>query len=63
MKLMVDGTWRGEVLPTPEFDAQRMIHAGHFRGRITSYGSSKFPGEAGRYHLYVSQACPFSHRR
>jgi putative glutathione S-transferase len=62
MKLMVDGTWRGEVPPTPELDAQRMIHAGRFRDRITSDGSSEFPAEAGRYHLYVSPACPFSHR-
>jgi len=62
MKLMVDGTWRGEVEPTPELDAQRMIHAGRFRDRITSDGSSKFPAGAGRYHLYVSPACPFSHR-
>jgi glutathionyl-hydroquinone reductase len=61
MKLMVDGTWRGEVEPTPEL-AQRMIHAGRFRDRITTDGSSKFPAEAGRYHLYVSPACPFSHR-
>jgi glutathionyl-hydroquinone reductase len=62
MKLMVDGTWSGEVAPKPEFDAQQMIHAGRFRDCITSDGSSKFPGEAGRYHLYVSPACPFSHR-
>src|SRR6185437_13691264 len=62
MKLMVDGTWRGEVAPTPELDAQRMIHAGRFRDRVASDGSSKFPAEAARYHLYVSPACPFSHR-
>ena len=62
MKLMVDGTWRGEVPPTPELGAQRMIHAGRFRDRIASDGSSEFPAEAGRYHLYVSPACPFSHR-
>jgi putative glutathione S-transferase len=62
MKLMVDGTWRGEVPPTPELGAQRMIHAGRFRDRINSDGSSEFPAEAGRYHLYISPACPFSHR-
>ena len=62
MKLMVNGTWRGEVPPTPELDAQQMIHAGRFRDRITADGSSKYPAEAGRYHLYVSPACPFSHR-
>jgi len=25
-------------------------------------GSSGFPAEAGRYHLYVSYACPWAHR-
>jgi len=39
-----------------------MIHVGSFRDRITSDGSSGFPAEPGRYHLYVSHACPFSHR-
>lgn len=62
MKLMINGTWRGEVTPTPELDAERMIHAGRFRDRVTTDGSSEFPAAAGRYHLYVSPACPFSHR-
>lgn len=62
MKLMIEGTWRGDVDPTPELDAQRLIHAGRFRDRITADGSSGFIAEGGRYHLYVSPACPFSHR-
>lgn len=62
MKLMIEGIWRGDVDPTPELDAQRMIHAGRFRDRITADGSSGFRAEGGRYHLYVSPACPFSHR-
>jgi glutathionyl-hydroquinone reductase len=33
-----------------------------FRGRITADGSSCFPAEPGRYHLYVSLACPWAHR-
>jgi putative glutathione S-transferase len=33
-----------------------------FQGRITSGGSSGFPAQAGRYHLYVSLACPWAHR-
>jgi glutathionyl-hydroquinone reductase len=62
MKLTIDGVWRGDVEPGPELDAQRMIHAGTFRDRITADGSSGFPAERNRYHLYVSYACPFSHR-
>jgi glutathionyl-hydroquinone reductase len=33
-----------------------------FRNRITADGSSGFKAEAGRYHLYVSLACPWAHR-
>ncbi|HET7231737.1 MAG TPA: glutathione S-transferase family protein [Longimicrobium sp.] len=32
------------------------------RSRITADGSSGFPAEAGRYHLFVSLACPWAHR-
>lgn len=32
------------------------------RNRITADGSSGFAAEAGRYHLYVSLACPWAHR-
>jgi putative glutathione S-transferase len=33
-----------------------------FRERITADGSSGYRAEAGRYHLYVSLACPWAHR-
>ncbi|WAR08497.1 YQJG-like protein [Mya arenaria] len=33
-----------------------------FRNWITADGSSGFPAESGRYHLYVSLACPWAHR-
>ncbi|MBD2162803.1 glutathione S-transferase family protein [Calothrix membranacea FACHB-236] len=33
-----------------------------FRDRVTADGSSGFKTEAGRYHLYVSLACPWAHR-
>jgi putative glutathione S-transferase len=36
--------------------------ADSFRGWVTADGSSGFPAEAGRYHLYVSWACPWAHR-
>src|SRR5579862_6307572 len=32
------------------------------RDRLTADGSSGFPAAAGRYHLYVSLACPWAHR-
>ena len=33
-----------------------------FRSWVTTDGSSDFIAEAGRYHLYVSLACPWAHR-
>jgi putative glutathione S-transferase len=33
-----------------------------FRDWVTADGRSGFPAEAGRYHLYVSLACPWAHR-
>src|SRR6195952_1002143 len=33
-----------------------------FRNRITADGSSGYRAEPGRYHLYVSRACPWAHR-
>lgn len=33
-----------------------------FQGRITADGSSGYRAEPGRYHLYVSLACPWAHR-
>lgn len=41
-----------------EFDRQEDA----FRHWVTSDGSSGFPAEDGRYHLYVSLACPWAHR-
>jgi putative glutathione S-transferase len=33
-----------------------------FQGRITADGSSGYRAEPGRYHLYISWACPWAHR-
>ena len=33
-----------------------------FRRWVSADGSSEFPAEPGRYHLYVSLACPWAHR-
>ncbi|MGH7230313.1 MAG: glutathione S-transferase family protein [Nitrospiraceae bacterium] len=33
-----------------------------FRGWVTADGSSGYPAARGRYHLYVSWACPWAHR-
>jgi len=33
-----------------------------FRGWVSADGSTEYPLEAGRYHLFVSWACPWAHR-
>jgi putative glutathione S-transferase len=33
-----------------------------FRGLVSADAGAEFPAAAGRYHLYVSLACPWSHR-
>jgi putative glutathione S-transferase len=33
-----------------------------FRDWVSADGSTAYPAEAGRYHLYVSWACPWAHR-
>lgn len=36
--------------------------AAQFRNFISSKANAQFPPEKGRYHLYVSYACPWAHR-
>jgi putative glutathione S-transferase len=63
MAMLVDGQWRDEDPPTEIGKAgnfQRVDSV--FRDRITADGSSGFPAEAGRYHLYVAYTCPWAHR-
>ncbi|HEV2150309.1 MAG TPA: glutathione S-transferase family protein [Longimicrobiaceae bacterium] len=43
-------------------DGRFVRQAYTIRDRITADGSSGFPAEPGRYHLYVSLACPWAHR-
>jgi len=41
-----------------EFKRQQSV----FRDFISSKPDAEFPAEKGRYHLYVSYACPWAHR-
>ena len=68
MGLMVDGRWVDEWYDTKSSNGKFVrSHAG-FRNWITADGSAGptgtdgFEAEAGRYHLYVSLACPWAHR-
>ena len=48
----------GEVVADGRFVRQASV----FRRWVSADGSSGLPAEAGRYHLYVCLACPWSHR-
>jgi putative glutathione S-transferase len=43
-------------------DGRFVRQQSRFRDRVTADGSSGFRAEPGRYHLYVSRACPWAHR-
>ena len=68
MGLLVDGEWTDRWYDTRST-------GGHFRRQTTAFrnwitpdgtpgptGTGGFAAEAGRYHLYVSLACPWAHR-
>ena len=62
MGMLVDGKWVQDG-PDPRYRQGAFVRADtQFRDWITADGSSEHPAEAGRYHLYVSNACPWAHR-
>ena len=62
MGLLVDGVWKDAWYDTKESRGRFVRSEAQFRHRVTADGSSGFPAEAGRYHLYVSLACPWASR-
>ncbi|MDH5632455.1 MAG: glutathione S-transferase family protein [Gammaproteobacteria bacterium] len=61
MGLLIDGTWHNTWYE-PDEDGKFVRPQTRFRNRVSADGSSGFKAEAGRYHLYVSLACPWAHR-
>jgi len=59
MGLLVDGQWHDQWYDTSKSDGRFVRAESQFRCAI---GGPEFPAEAGRYHLYVSLACPWAHR-
>lgn len=60
MGLMIDGNWERESRDRADGKGEFNRPAAVFRDRIEPGG--RFAPEAGRYHLYVSLACPWAHR-
>ncbi len=68
MGLLVDGEWHDQWYDTKSSGGKFERSAAKFRNWVTSDGSAGpsgdggFKAESGRYHLYVSYACPWAHR-
>lgn len=68
MGLLVDGVWQDQWYDTKKSGGKFVRTNASFRNWVTADGSAGpsgeagFKAEAGRYHLYVSYACPWAHR-
>ncbi len=68
MGLLIDGVWHDQWYDTSSTEGRFVRQASQFRnwvtpdGRPGPTGNGGFKAESGRYHLYVSYACPWAHR-
>ena len=68
MGLLQEGQWVDQWYDTKSSGGRFIRKTPHFRNWITADGSAGpsgiagFKAEAGRYHLYISHACPWAHR-
>ena len=68
MGVLVDGKWHDQWYDTDKTGRKFEREAARFRSWVTQDGSAGpageagFAAESGRYHLYVSMACPWAHR-
>lgn len=61
MGLLVDGKWHDQWYDTKSSNGEFVRQDAQFRNTIGA-SDSPYPAEAGRYHLFVSLACPWAHR-
>lgn len=68
MGLLVEGRWRDRWYDTANTGGKFEREASRYRNWVTADGAAGVSGEggfraeSGRYHLYVSMACPWAHR-
>lgn len=68
MGMLIEGVWHDVWYDTKETRGHFKRQESRFRNYVTADGSagptgeSGFAAESGRYHLYVSLACPWAHR-
>lgn len=62
MGLIVNGKWVDKWYPTEETKGEFIRQESRFRNLISTEEDAIYKPEKGRYHLYVSLACPWAHR-
>jgi len=62
MGLLIDGKWSDQWYDTESTGGRFMRAKSTYRNWVRADGSTPHRAEAGRYHLYVSLACPWAHR-
>lgn len=62
MGKLIEGKWFDIGYDTKSNGGRFVREDAGFRGWIKNTSSTQFPAESGRYHLYVSYACPWAHR-
>jgi putative glutathione S-transferase len=66
--LLIDGVWHDQWYDTGKTEGRFVRSESQFRNWITPDGApgptgkAGFAAEPGRYHLYISRACPWAHR-
>jgi putative glutathione S-transferase len=62
MNMLVDGEWVTDAYQETDDSGEFQRQETMFRSRVEDDPDARFQPEAGRYHLYVSYACPWAHR-
>ena len=62
MGYLLDGVWKDGWYDTRRTAGEFVRPLARFRNRVTADGADGYRAEPGRYHLYVSLACPWAHR-
>lgn len=58
VNMYVDGEWKTDTYEFSNDDGEFDRSETTFRDEL---GTEQFPAESGRYHLYISRACPWAH--
>ncbi|NKB21038.1 MAG: glutathione S-transferase family protein [Alphaproteobacteria bacterium] len=63
MGMLIDGEWVDDDEKFRNAEGGAFVRPeSNFRNAVTADGSSDFPAESGRYHLFLAPNCPWAHR-